>query len=87
MRGDESTACFELGAVYESGRSAPQNYQRAARLYREACEDRHGEACFRLAGLYQKGAGVYRDSSEATRHMAQACRAGYAAACPKPKRS
>ena len=75
-------ACFQLGGLYESGQGAPQKYDRAARYYREACEDRHGEACARLAGLYEKGAGVHRDAEQATEYRKEACRFGYQDACP-----
>jgi uncharacterized protein len=62
-----------------------ENLSQAAELYREACEDRHGEACARLAAMYDRGAGVYRQPAQGTRFRRRACEYGYMEACEKPK--
>jgi TPR repeat protein len=77
--------CFSFATLYESGQGLTQNFQRAAQLHREACEDGYGEACFRLAGLYDKGAGVVRSPDRATSFKRRACQLGYADACAVTK--
>jgi TPR repeat protein len=57
------------------------NLQDAADLYRDACEDSHGEACFRLAQMHETGAGVWRDPKYAERLRKRSCDHGYTPAC------
>jgi TPR repeat protein len=64
-----------------------QNFQRAARLYREGCENKHAESCFRLSEMMSTGAGTWRDPREAARYRRMACQGGYAEACIAPKRT
>ena len=76
---------MQSAAVLEAGRGVKQNYQRAAQLYRQACDDANGEACARLANLYDRGAGVRRDTDRAVSFRKRACEYKYAEACEKPK--
>ena len=78
-------SCFQLGTLYESGQHTPQQFDRAARLYRDACDEDHGESCARAAKMYERGAGVRRDSTRAVELTRKACSLGQTDACPKRK--
>ena len=69
----------------ERGRGTPQDYQSAAGIYRNLCEDDIGAACARLADLHDRGAGVYRDPELAGRLRKKACNVGHAPACAGPE--
>jgi hypothetical protein len=60
-----------------------QDFERAAELYREACNSRHGEACYQLGQLYQSGTGVPRQPGRAVGYISRACNYGYQLACPE----
>ena len=76
-------SCFQLGTLYEAGRNTPQQFDRAARLYRNACDQDHAEACASAARMYERGAGVRRDSTHAVELTRKACSLGHTSACPK----
>ena len=80
-RAREAEACFEWAKLVETGRGAVQNFQRAARLYREGCENKHAESCFRLSEMMTTGAGTWRDPRQAARYRRMACQGGFAEAC------
>ena len=54
-------AQFELGLMYEAGRSVPQNYVEAAKWYRKASMQGHTGAQSNLAGIYAEGKGLPRE--------------------------
>jgi uncharacterized protein len=74
--------CFYLAELLETGRGTPQNFQRAATLYRRECEKRNGAACVKAAKLYES---LYRDSTYAAKLRKEGCAYGAVEACTKPK--
>ena len=54
-----------LGAIYESGRGAPQDYAEAARWFRKAADQGLPGAQYALGIMYAKGRGVPQDYVEA----------------------
>ena len=66
-------ACLE-------GKGVPQDKTEAARWFRKAAEQGHGEAQYRLAMLLLSGDGVRRDTAEATRLFRKAAEQGHAKA-------
>ena len=66
-------ACLE-------GKGVPQDKTEAARWFRKAAGQGHGEAQYRLAMLLLSGDGVRRDTAEATRLFRKAAEQGHAKA-------
>ena len=66
-------ACLE-------GKGVPQDKAEAARWFRKAAGQGHGEAQYRLAMLLLSGDGVRRDTAEATRLFRKAAEQGHAKA-------
>lgn len=58
-----------------------QDVERAARLYRRACEADHAQACFALAGLIESGKAQAASPGEGDELRQRACRGGSVAAC------
>jgi TPR repeat protein len=74
-----SMASNNLGTLYENGQGVPQNFEQAARLYREAAEaPGNAAAYFNLGLLYRMGRGVPQDWREAANWYQKAGDAGYA---------
>lgn len=65
LRFSESGDPYTLACKYKEGRDVPQDYARAATLFRKAAEAGNANAEFNLALLYQNGQGVEQDSNEA----------------------
>ena len=63
-------ACLE-------GKGVPQDKAEAARWFRKAAGQGHGEAQYRLAMLFLSGDGVRRDTAEATRLFRKAAEQGH----------
>ena len=76
---------MQQAIVLEAGVGVTQNFSEAAQLYRQSCEQRHGEACARLASLYERGAGVRHAPDRAAEFRKRACDYGYTDSCVKPK--
>ena len=53
--------------LYLEGRELPQDYGRAAELFRAAVQAGSPDAAYALAILYREGRGVPKDDTEATR--------------------
>jgi len=62
---DYAPAQFNLGVMYETGRGAGINYQRAAEFYEKASEQDIPNAYLNLGLLYARGAGVEKDDEMA----------------------
>jgi TPR repeat protein len=73
-----------MAQVLETATGRTQNFQRAANIYMELCEDKNGEACARLASMYERGAGVFRSREMARQYRKKACSAGVTDSCDKP---
>ena len=71
-RGD-ARAQAQLGFMYATGRSVPQNYTLASYWYRRAAEQGNAAAQHLLGLCYDKGFGVPPDL-RAGAHVAQPCR-------------
>jgi hypothetical protein len=65
-----------LALMHEQGRSVPQDYAEAARLFRLAAEQGSGPAQNSLGFLYSQGRGVPRDDNEALRWFRTAAHQG-----------
>jgi len=78
-RGD-AEAQKNLGAIYAGGQSVKQDYQEAARWYRQAADQGHAGAQTALGELYEAGQGVPRDDAEAAKWYRRAAEQGHAPA-------
>jgi TPR repeat protein len=74
-------ACFRVGAGYEQGAKAPEDYVRAARIYNHACTGSDLDACEALARLYAEGQGVAKDEAHAAELRDRVCASGIASVC------
>jgi uncharacterized protein len=61
---EDARSRFNLGKRFFCGRDVPQSYEEAARLYRIAAAQGHGEAHISLGSMYENGLGVARDFAE-----------------------
>jgi len=61
-RGD---SCTDLARMFESGQGAPQNSQRAAELYEQACRMTDRNACAHLTLMYSVSLSVGQNPSSA----------------------
>ena len=69
-------AQFNLGVMYETGRSVPQDYSEAAMWYRKAAEQGIPAAQHNLGAMFSKGQGVPQDYSEAAKWYLKAAERG-----------
>jgi TPR repeat protein len=69
-------AQFNLGVMYETGRSVPQDYSEAANWYRKAAEQGVPAAQYNLGVMYSKGRGAPQDYSEAAKWYSIAAELG-----------
>jgi uncharacterized protein len=58
---DHAYAQYFVGRMYAGGQGLTQDYDAAAKWYRQAAEKGVGDAQYRLGGLYQMGHGVPKD--------------------------
>ncbi|MFL6798782.1 MAG: tetratricopeptide repeat protein [Xanthobacteraceae bacterium] len=65
-------ASYNLGVLYIEGQAFPQDFARAAELFRIAAQAGNPEAQYALATLYKEGRGVPKDFAEAARLLAAA---------------
>ncbi|MEQ8369917.1 MAG: SEL1-like repeat protein [Alphaproteobacteria bacterium] len=73
-------AQYLLASRYATGDGIPQDYDEAARWFREAALAGHPDAQFSLGVLYQNGLGVGQDSTEAIIWFLSAAEIGHAEA-------
>ena len=73
-------AQFELGRMYEQGRSIPKDEAQAVYWYQKAAEQGYAEAQFRLGLMYEEGWGVPKDEAQAVYWYQEAAEQGYAEA-------
>ena len=76
----EAEAQKKLGTIYATGQSVKQDYQEAARWYRQAADQGHAGAQTALGELYEAGQGVPRDDAEAAKWYRRAAEQGHAPA-------
>ena len=72
---DDLQAILQVGALYEAGPPAIQDFSLAAASYRQGMELGDTTAMIRLGALYERGQGVERDSQEALALVYQGFRA------------
>lgn len=77
----EGLGCFNLGALYYSGKGVEKDLIKAAYFYSKACELKEGMGCGALGALYYNGDGVKRDSKKADQYFSKACKLGDQEAC------
>jgi len=70
-------ACTELGRIEYRKRG----YTKAAKLFRQACDEGDPAACCNLGRAYWMGRGVGKDFTQAEALQSQACDAGIAVCC------
>ena len=76
----DAQAQFWPATMYEMGEGVGQDYEKAAKWYREAAEQGHANAQVNLAAMYHRGQGVGQDSAEAARWYRKAAEQGHAQA-------
>lgn len=69
--------------MYETGDGAPQDYDKAASLYDQACNGGRDEACAHLAMMYDIGLAVEEDPGRAAELYEKACASGNRWACKR----
>jgi TPR repeat protein len=70
------------GARYATGQGVARDVERAAGLFRRACDQGSARACNNLGVLYHQESGaIPRDDAQAARLFMAACDAGYMPAC------
>ena len=67
-----AAAAYDLALLYIEGQQFPQDYARAAELFRTAAQAGNPEAQYALATLYKEGRGVAKDEREAARLLGAA---------------
>lgn len=73
----KTTACINLGVMYENG----GDYEQAVTLYRKLCGGKNVLGCTYLANTYHEGHGVEKDEFEAAALDRKACESGYPRGC------
>lgn len=71
---------YVAGQRYYAGDGVPQDYKRAAQLFRNAADQGHAYAQYSLGLMYDHGYGVAQDSRQAIRWYEQAAQQGHTAA-------
>ncbi len=74
--GDAQAQC-DLGVLYWSGKRLPQDYSKAAAMYRKAADQGYPRAEYNLGYLYSQGVGVPKDLGQATKWIKKAAEQGY----------
>jgi hypothetical protein len=70
------------GVRFAVGKDVEKDEQRAAGLFRRACDGGNARGCSNLGVLYHRGqGGIVRDDAHAARLFEQSCNAGHAPAC------
>ena len=68
---------LKLGGLYAQGAGVPQDFSKAAALFRKAAEQGEKTAQYNLAVLSEQGRGVPKDSNEALKWYQSAARQGH----------
>ncbi|KAI1293408.1 hypothetical protein EDD11_008424 [Mortierella claussenii] len=73
-------AQFNLGVMYMSGESVPQDYSKAVKWYQKAASQEHAGAQYNLGFMYGDGKGVPQDYSKAVEWYQKAASQGHVGA-------
>lgn len=79
-------SCYNLGLMYNDGQGVRQDYQKAAELYKKACDMKYSEACNNLGVLYINGHGVSQNRYIAKLYYDKACNLGNQVGCENYKK-
>lgn len=82
----QSATCHNLGVMYANGEGVRQDYAKAAKLYKKACDMKYGGACNDLGVQYDKGQGVRQNRSTAKQYYGKACDLGEQMGCDNYKK-
>jgi TPR repeat protein len=78
----DSSACNELGKIYERGGSGVSiDYEHAREYYKKACDLDNAVACNNLAYIYNQGKGVNRHNGIAFGYYKKSCNLGNLTGC------
>ena len=77
----EMEKCSHLGALYETGIGAKQDYFKANELYKKSCDAENARGCFRLGFNYHEGKGIKQDTKKAKELFGKACDLGLQEGC------
>jgi TPR repeat protein len=75
-----SLAQYNLGTIYERGRSVPPSDKEAIKWFQKAADQGHVDAQFNLGVMYEKGRSVPQSYEKAAQWLKKASDQGYAAA-------
>ena len=70
-----------MGVLYIKDQGVEQDYNKAIKLYKKACDGDIAEACHNLGVLYALGKGVKQDYDSAKRYVFKACALGFQDGC------
>lgn len=78
--------CGYLGGVYENipelgDLGVKQDFKKAFKFYKKACDGGHALSCFGLGGFYHEGKAVAKDDKKAIEFFERACDTGYESGC------
>ncbi len=84
-RGEQASACSELGLALLEGETVKKDSARARALLKQSCVDKTSPArpCFVLGDMYETGSGGERDRTLAATYYKWACAQGWGEACDR----
>lgn len=77
----KGNACFNLGIYYNDGKGVRQDFHKAFKLYKKACDLDNAGGCNNLGVFYSKGQGVKQNKSTAKQYYGKACDLGDQMGC------
>jgi sel1 repeat-containing domain protein len=79
----DTQACMEAGKYFTDMARTQAYYEKAAQMYKIACDKDAFEACGKLGALYAQGLGVKKDAVKARELFKKACDGGDKAGCDR----
>lgn len=76
-----SAACLHLGNLLYEGEIVPENKQKSAQLFEQACGLNNANGCFNLGILHREGEGTPQDKHKAAEYFDKACGLGSYRGC------
>lgn len=77
----QAESCYNLWLMYDLGKGVRQDYHKANKLWKKACDMKNGDACNNLGALYYNGQGVRQNLSIAKQYFGKACDLGEQVGC------
>ncbi len=78
---NNGSGCFNLGLLYDDGKSVTQDYTQANTFYTKACDMGNARGCFNLGISYDNGKGVRQNMQTAKELFGKACDLGEQKGC------